>query len=194
MALSLVTAPAVEPITTAEAKAHLRVDSSDEDTRIGSLVTVAREYCEKVQQRAFVTQTWDLTLDEFPEDGKSCIQIPYPPLQSITSVTYLAADGASTAWDSANYVVDTKNQPGKIALAPDALWPTTESGRINAVTIRFVAGYGAAAAVPERVKQAIYLLVGHWYANRESVVNGTISTELVMVDALLGLDRVGGWF
>lgn len=191
MALTLTSAPATEPITTTEAKSHLRVDGTDEDTLIGALIVAAREFCETYQNRAYVTQTWTLTLDEFPTDGSTWIDIPLPPLQSVSSIVYLDAEGTSTTWGTSNYVVDTKSTPGRVALAPDKSWPTTQAGRINAVTITFVAGYGAASDVPDKVKQALYLLAGHWYANREAEVVGTVVGRIgFAVDALLGQDRV----
>lgn len=194
MALTQTVAPAEEPITTTEAKLHLRVDGSTEDALIGSLITAARAYCENYQRRAYVTQTWTMTLDGFPMDGRKWIDIPLPPLQSVTSITYLDSAGSEQTWASSNYTVGTKTLPGRVALAPNASWPTTQAGRIEAVTITFVAGYGGASAVPDRIKQAIYLLIGHWYANRESVVVGTISSALAQsVDALLGQDKVFGF-
>lgn len=191
MALTLSVAPAAEPVTTAEAKAHLRVDGADDDSYIAALVAAAREYCEGMQRRAYVTQTWTLTLDGFPAGGRTYIDIPLPPLQSVSSITYLDSTGDSQTWASSNYTVDAKGTPGRVALAPDAVWPTTQAGRINAVTITFVAGYGLAADVPESMKQAIYLLVGDWYGNREAQVVGTVTQRLSFsVGALLGLDRV----
>lgn len=189
MPANLVTPPASEPVTLDEAKDHLHVDGTDEDTYITTLITVARQQAERVEGRVYITQTWALTLDEFP-DG-DWITLPVCPLLTVEEVTYLDADGTEQTWASSNYVVDTKSTPGRLALAPDKEWPTTQSGRVNAVTITMSAGYGAASAVPKTAKQAVLLLIGHWFANREPVLIGSISKRLEdTADALLMTDRV----
>ena len=193
MALVLATAPSVEPVTTAEAKAHLRVDISDDDTLIGSLVTAARALVEQNTRRALVTQTWDLFADEWPE-GRAFV-LPMAPLQSVTGV-YYTPDGSSEAtFASANYVVDAKSEPGRVMLQSAASWPGDTLEEVNGVRVRFVAGYGLAAAVPEPLKMAIKLIVGHWYENREAVaVTGAIPKEMPMaVDYLLWPYRVYRW-
>lgn len=189
MPFALSSAPATEPVTTAELKSHLRVDSTDEDTLIASLGTAARQYVEEQTRRALVTQTWVLKLDEFPEsDGE--ILLPRPPLVSVSSVTYVDTAGSTQTLSSSVYSVDTTDTPGRITLAYDQTWPTVRDQR-NAITVTYVAGYGAASAVPDALKAAIKLLVGHWFTNREGVVTGTIATEIPMaVDALLAPYRV----
>lgn len=194
MALSLATAPSVEPMLKAEAKAYLRVDSAntDEDTLVDSLIIAARQQAETYTGRALITQTWDLVLDRFPS-GDRPIDVPLPPLQSVTSITYLDTNGTSQTLSSANYIVDTKNEPGRIALAVGESWPDTQADRINAVTVRFVAGYGAAAAVPEGIKTAMKLLIAHWFENREPVAAGVgfSSTPMPMsVEMLLWQHRI----
>lgn len=192
MGLSLVTAPSVEPITTTEAKLHLRVDHADEDALIGGLVTAAREWCEGFQGRAYVTQTWDYTLDSFP-GGDGRIEIPKPPLQSITSVSYVDADGATQTVSSSDYTVDTAGIVGSVVPAYGESWPTTRAIP-NAVTIRFVAGYGSAADVPETAKAAMKLMLGTYYMSREQAVIGTITAQLPMgVEPLLWMNRVVGF-
>ena len=138
--------------------------------------------------RALMTQTWDLFLDVFPAGSKS-IQIPLPPLQSVTSVKYINPDGNLITLDASKYIVDIAATPGLIHAAYGESWPDTRC-QSNAVTVRFVAGYGTAAAVPEPVKAALKLLVGHWYQNREPVNIGNITTPLPMtVDYLLSAYR-----
>lgn len=211
-----VTAPAEEPLTLAEAKAHLRVDASNEDDLIAALIVAARELAETRQRRALVTQTWDLTLDRWPygggyydrairqmgpgsplwlpNTGQLPIELPRPPLQSVTSIAYVDPEGNSQTLDPSAYVVST-GTPGRIAPAYGLTWPSIRN-QIDAVTIRYVAGYGAASAVPKATKQAILLLVGHLYENREAVaVNvGANILELPMgVEALLMADAFGSY-
>lgn len=188
--LRLVVPPAVEPVTLAEAKAHLRVDGNEEDALISSLITAAREYAETFQRRAYVTQTWELTLDEWPTGPE--IRLPRPPLQAVESITYRDQSGVEHVLDPATYIVDTRSEPGRVVLAPGRCWPSVALAPAGAITVRYVAGYGDTAdSVPVKVKQAILLLVGHWYANREAVVVGQTSKAVEFaVEALLWQDRV----
>lgn len=177
MPLVLQTAPTTEPVTTAEAKTHLRVTISDDDTYIGTLITVARRHVETITGRALINQTWDYFLDNFPSGDK--IVIPLPRLSSVTSVKYTDKDNVQTTFAASKYIVDTNNEPGQIVLAYGESWPTFTPRPINAVEIRFVAGYGSgAASVPEGIKQAMLLLIAHWYENREPINIGNIVTEI----------------
>jgi uncharacterized phiE125 gp8 family phage protein len=184
---------AKEPVSLAEAKAHLREDSTAADTTISALIVAARQYVEEHTGRALLTQTWSLVLDCFPTGGDQTIRLPRPPLVSVVSIVYVAGDGTSTTWGSANYRVDGSSEPARITLAYDATWPTARDVS-NAVTITYQAGYGAAAAVPDAIKQAMYLLIGHWYTSREAEVVGTVVGRLgFAVDALLAPYRVYGF-
>lgn len=193
--LAVATAPAVEPVTLAEAKAQLRVDISADDTYIAGLIAVARERCELVARRTFINTTYDLYLDWFPPSG--LIVLPRPPLSSVTGLWYTDQAGTETQFDSANYLVDAVGEPGQLMLRSTKAWPNVILADLNGVRVRFVAGYGAAAtAVPARYKQAILLLVGHWYENREATVVAqglTVQPLPMAVDDLLRIDR-GGWF
>lgn len=167
--LTLVTAPAVEPVTTQEAKLHLRVDQELENIYIDGLVKSAREFAEAFLNRALITQTWDLKTDSFPSSGE--IELPYAPLQSVTSVTYTDSAGDSQTWATSNYSVfapaGPKSQRGKIIRGYSLVYPITQAIQ-NAVTIRFVAGYGANGdSVPESIKQAIKVLVAEMYIRRD---------------------------
>ena len=184
MGLTLVTAPAVEPITLSTAKLHLRVDTADEDGLISSLLTAARQHVESYTHRALVTQTWDWKLDAFPSDGEPFV-LPLPPVISVTSITYLDTAGASQTWGASNYITDLPAgdyaSRARIAAGYGVAYPATYAV-INAVTVRFVAGYGAASTVPEAIKAAIKILVADWYATRETAPGVTVPTS---VDALL---------
>lgn len=190
MGLKLITVPAIEPVSLPEAKLHLRVDIDDDDTAIVGQIMAARRWAEKATWRAFNTQTWELTLDAFP--GVTWIQLPWPPLQSVTSVKYTVDAGTEYTYASSNYIVDVDNEPGKIVLKSTSTWPSDTLYPVNGVRIRFVAGYGDDAEdVPEHYRQAILLLLGHWYENREQVVvSGAVPKEVPLgVEALLGIDQ-----
>jgi uncharacterized phiE125 gp8 family phage protein len=163
MNLRLITAPAAEPVSVATAKTYLRVDGSDDDALITSLIKAAREKAEELTRRAFITQTWDMSFNEWPSDWR--LKVYRPPLQSITSVKYLDSDNVEHTWT--DYTVDIASEPGVIIL--ESL-PSASLRRSGAITVRFVAGYGAAGSnVPERINNAILALVAHWYENRESL-------------------------
>lgn len=192
MAYQLVTAPTVEPLTLAEVKRFLKVDFDEEDADIKGMITAAREFCETMlDDRALITQTWDWVMSEFP-DGDS-FKVPKAPLQSITSITYYDTANASQTFSSSNYttLLDAR-QGGRVHLVYGQSWPAVYS-RPNAVTIRFVAGYGAASAVPYSVKQAMRMLCHHWHYTRDPVLTtGAVSSKIAMsVEALLGNNAVG---
>lgn len=187
MALVLITAPTVEPVSLVEAKAHLRIDIDDDDVLISGLITAARSHLEGIARPklAMINQTWDYIADTWPS-GDTVELRPYP-LQSVTSIKYTTSAGVETTFSSASYQVDTYSQPGRLRLKSTASWPGTALREMNGLAIRFVAGYGAAgSAVPVQLRQAILLLVGHWYENREPVLTtGMMAAPLPMtVDAL----------
>lgn len=190
MALTLVTAPPAEPITLAEAKALPKVEDDAEDTLLAAIIVAARRWVEETCGRALVTQTWDFSMDGFPRG--SFIKLPRPPLVSVTSITYYDEDlSTSTVFASSKYQVDAAKTPGLIALKYGESWPTDSLRLSSGVVVRFVAGYGAAAAVPGDIKHAVKLLVSDMYAHRESEVTGTIVAKMgFAVDALLAPYRV----
>jgi uncharacterized phiE125 gp8 family phage protein len=187
MILTLVTAPAIEPITLQEAKDHMRVDHAYDDALIEPLITAAREMVESITRRALITQTWDYYLDTFP----NVLRLPMSPLQSISSITYTDVDGASQTLSSAVYVVDSDHEPGRVYEGYSQSWPSTQSIR-KAVKVRYVAGYGDAAVdVPMPIRQAMLLIIGHLYENREPYITGTtISKSPMAAESLLGPYRV----
>lgn len=175
--------PATEPLTLAEAKLHCRVDGTDEDSLIESLIVAARAHCEAVTHRQFVTATYEMTLDAFPDAD---IALPCPPLRSVTGITYVDGSGVTRTVSTSVYNVDTVREPGRVTLAYGETWPTTRL-EPNAVRVTFAAGYGEPASVPPGIVAAMKLIVGHLYMNREAVNVGNIVNELPMaVDALLG--------
>jgi uncharacterized phiE125 gp8 family phage protein len=166
--------------------------TSAEDTLISSLITTAREHVENVLRRALITQTWEMWLDYFPEGD---LEIPLPPLASITSIKYYDTANAEATFAAANYFVDTKSNPGRVVLSYGTAWPSVSLRQINGVCITFVAGYGAAAAIPQAIKQAMLLLIAYWYDQREAVLTtGAMPKEVPLaVDALLMPHRVFGF-
>lgn len=180
-------APAVEPMTTAEAKLHLRVDHADEDAYIDALVAAARMQFELITRRALVNTTFELKLDAFPTE----IRPPRSPLSSVSSITYVDTDGATQTLATSVYSVDTDTEPGRISLAFNQSWPSIRQQN-NAVTVTFVAGYGAAATnVPAAVVLPVKLLLAHYYEFRAPVIAGTTAVKIPLhIESLIGIHRV----
>lgn len=187
MALKRTVEPTTEPVSLDEAKSQCRVDTSDDDIFITGLIAAARDYVEKTARRAFITQTWRLSLDEWPCGDE--IELPKPPLVSVSSIIYKDTVGAQTTLSSSTYIVDTDSEPGRVKLAYGESWPSDTLYPANPIQITYVAGYGVAAAVPQWAKQAIKLLIGHWYENREETIAATIKNIPLGVDSLIWLNR-----
>lgn len=183
----LVTGPTAEPVTLAEAKAHLRIEHALDDAYITSLIKAARYHAEDYCWRAFMRQTWEVILDGFPDSG--VLELPRGQLNSITSVTYLDADGVEQTLPTTEYVADTFSERGRVRLGYSKSWPTWR-GQWDAVRVRYEVG-GDAAGVPAPVKQAVLLLVSQMYENRTPDVVGTIVTPLTFaIESLLGPYRL----
>lgn len=192
--LTLVTAPTVEPLTLPEAKRQCQLaDSvSVHDGMLLSLITAARSFCEQVTNRQLCTATRKLILDCFPCSLEP-ILLPFAPLQSVSSIAYLDAAGDTQTWSSSEYRVSTATEPGRIMPAFGETYPTTRN-TTDAVTVQYVCGYGLAVAVPMPLKQAMLLLIGHWFANREAAAAGSMSEVPMAVESLLNAYKIGDEF
>lgn len=189
MALVLNTAATTEPVSLTEARLHLRVDANEDSVLIESLIKAATNQAQIFTHRQFINATWKLILDGFPTE----IVVPRPPLSSVTSIQYVDTAGATQTLATAGYQVDTDTEPGRIREAYGQQWPSTRD-EMGAVTVTYVAGYGATAtSVPEDIKAAIKLLVAHWYENREPVVVGSTAVLLPLTVEALLMQRRAWW-
>jgi uncharacterized phiE125 gp8 family phage protein len=192
-------APTVEPIDLAKAKAHLRVDITDDDPLIEDIIGTARDYCEGMTGVSMLTQTWQLYLDRFPLGDRpeywpwsaqpGAILLPRYPVQAVTSIVYTDSTGAPTTVAPTDYALDTVSTIPRIVPASNKSWPGSSFAPLNAVQVTFTAGYLNIAALPPKARQAMYLLIGLYYANREDIVIGTRLVAITVpkaVDALLG--------
>ena len=193
------TSPAVEPVTVAEAKAHLRVDVSDDDTYIGTLITAGREWCEQYLDRTLVHTQWVMRFDSFPPDGTQDIELPRPPMSmagttTAVSLTFTSETGGTQAYSTNSFRVDRNATPGAVKTLYGQTWPPHLMDD-NAVSVTWWAGYGSAgSSVPAAVRHAILMLVGHWYENRSTVLVGSISKQLEFaVESLLSSHRWGSY-
>ena len=166
MSWQITTEPATEPITLVEAKAHLRVDFSDEDDYIDTLIVSARRYCEAYCNRVFITQTWRQNLSEWVNP----IQLKVNPVISVTSLKYYDTNEAQqTITDNTNnYQKDLNSDVARIYDGLVNTFPAIGSS-INPIEIITVCGYGAASDVPDDIKHAIKFMVSYFYENREGV-------------------------
>lgn len=172
-----------EPVSLEEATQHLRVTEADDDSYILALINGATAYVETFTNRALINRTYQITFDGgFP----NWFELPKPLLVSASSINYIDTDGISQLLAPSVYTVDTNSMPGRIVLAFSQSWPSTRD-IINNITIVFVAGYGEDTDdIPMPIKQAMLLLIGHWFENRSAVVIGITSKNLeITVQSLL---------
>lgn len=188
MGLKLFTPPASEPITLAELKAQCRVDTTDEDTLLGLLIQAARAKAENYIGGSLITQTWEQTLDAFPEAE---VELLRPPVTAITSVTYVDALGVTQTLSNTLYTLDASTFPGWLLPAFDTPWPDTRD-QANAVTIRYASGYANAAAIPGDVRAWLLMTAAFLYTQREVMVLGGKVAEIPsrFIDSLLDPYRV----
>jgi uncharacterized phiE125 gp8 family phage protein len=190
--IAIKTPPTLEPLTRAEAKNYLRIDSTDDDTLIDGFIKSARQYCEKFQNRIYIETVLTFSLNRIPGMSEE-IQLPYLPLVSVDSIT-IKQKGTDLDVEIDSDMYDVDLESGKIVFNSDFdveydsdLMPT-----YNCLVIEFTAGYGDAAAdVPETVKQAMLLILDHWNSHRAAVTEGNKMTEVPLTaDALLQQDRI----
>lgn len=181
----LITAPAVEPVLKDDLpKDQIRVSGTDEDDLIDSYIKSARRIAEKTQNRALITQTWEMYLDAFNDEE---ILIEKCPVSGITSVKYFDTDNSEQTIDAGNYELDSVSEPARLRPTSGNSWPSTYD-KYNAVTIRFTAGYGTAGSdVPEETIDAILMIVAHFYENRGDEGHRALPRT---VNDLLELNRI----
>lgn len=223
MALTQTVAPATEPITLTDVKAHLRLDISDDDTLINGLIQAARAYAEFYTDRQFVTATFQQTFDGFPDEIRTglpssgfasgtwmnpsglrmpatlaipTLRLRKAPCKSITSIEYIDVSQmgtnppAYTTLATSRYLTDLSTEPARLTPAYGNVWPVTLDVT-NSVRVTFTAGYGTASDVPQPIKQAMYMLIAHWYENREASTMGPQNGPVAFaVDALLWSYRI----
>lgn len=217
MRLTLVTSPSVEPVSLSLAKQHCRVEITDDDAYITSLITAARVLCEQRSHLAFVNQTWDAFLDTWDDDKSpytdqvtgffwssnqtgstlytdtyrhNQILLPRGPVSSVTWVKYYDPTATQQTWSSSNYVVSTGN-PGRIGPVENVFFPPIAMQN-DSINVRYVVGYGPdGTTTPQPAIWAILMTIAHLYKNRVAIAD--VSGDLVPlgVDDLLSCLGVG---
>lgn len=205
--LSVLTPPAVEPVSEAEAMAHLRLGSEEELGLLHGHIRAARQMVEAWTQQALITQSWRLFLDSWEEGAQSVsgmawwdgtrqgavngsmarfIEIPKPPLRTIDLVALLNDADQQTTWAAANYFADAASMPGRLVLRSAASTPIPQRAA-NGLQISFTCGYGdSAGSVPAPLRQAVLMLTAHLFEHRELLHRAAdVAVALVGVRALL---------
>jgi uncharacterized phiE125 gp8 family phage protein len=169
MSSILLDGPAVEPVSLAEAKAHLRVEHGDDDDTIAALIAGARVHVEAQTRRALITQTWRLSRDAWPASGR--IAVLPAPLRGLVAARVYKPDGTTQAIGAEAFATDTTSAPAVLAFANGAL---PAPGRVvGGIELDVEAGYGDAPEdVPQPLRQAILVLVAYWYENRGLIAAG----------------------
>tara|TARA_Y100000310_G_C20602210_1_gene773649 strand:- start:111 stop:680 length:570 start_codon:yes stop_codon:yes gene_type:complete len=186
MGLTLSTAPTEPVVSVGEVRQHSRISTQSDDNWIQSRISAATNWAQLYTNRQFVSGTYTWNVDTFP----SVFEVPFPPLSSVTSIKYYDTTETQQTLAASQYTVITDREPGEIHEAFNVTWPSTQDIP-NAVEVIYVAGYGAAASVPDEFKEVVCLIVGHWYENREAGLIGTVSKQLELtVDDILGMERV----
>lgn len=179
--LKLVTKATEEPLSLEEVRAHLRLTDAADDPYLEQLIGATRRTVEQAYGMVFVSQTWQLALDEAPASRE--LELKPSPLVSVGSITSYDEDGAATVMNASTYLVDTFRVPGRVVLKRDAVWPSALR-EANGIVIEFVAGLGATAnAIDWDAKMGLLAIVAALYEERLPVYE--VSGERV---ALLGGD------
>ena len=192
MELKVITPPAAEPLSTAEAKLHLRVDHTSDDTLISALIVAAREHVENYLVGSLVEQTRVVYLSAWPY---SPFRLPYGPVQEIESVKYTDSDGVENTVRTDIYYL---SPGGELCLEPFESWPTARLRGPGAIEITYTTGYEPVvtvipgeggdpdteetdydANIPQAIKQAMLLLIGEWYEQREAAADTKYAIQTI---------------
>ena len=203
MSLVLTAAPAVEPVSLADARAHLRVDGTAEDAFISSLIITSRLHIEAALGLALINQSWTWTIDawpgvagvEFPvwslspldrisrRDFDVGVALPMRPVRTIDQIRIKAADGTPTVLAPQRYVLDGTSHPARLLPTLQAL--PNPGQPVQGIQIDFTAGFSAAASdVPAPIRLALQMLVAHWFENREPVLSGERAAAIRIPDTV----------
>ena len=184
MSLVMTSGPALEPVSLAEAKAHLRVDGTAEDALIQSLIVTSRLHVEAALGLALITQSWSYFLDRWPKSAR--LVLPLRPVAAVSHVRVWNEEGVAETLSPSLFLLDGHGMPPRLVAIAGS--PPLSPGRVvNGIEVAFTAGFGAAPGdVPATIRHALLLLVAHWYENREPVEIGAgVNAVPAMVSDLL---------
>lgn len=178
MTARLVTPPAAPAVALDAARTAARIDGTDADTEIAQAVRTYTADAEHTTGRAFITQTWSLTLATFPPTVGAAVALPKAPLASVEHINYYDQDNVLRTLDPSAYLVDLATEPGLVAPTPGTSWPAT-AVRSNAVEIQYTCGYGANdSSVPDPIKGYILAKVQEQFQAAGSVSSSALERLL----------------
>ncbi len=188
MGLVQLSGPGAEPLSLEEVKAYLRIDGANEDSLLQSLILTSRLHIEVALGLAMMSQSWKLVLDDWPQKG--VVELPIAPVKQISDVRIVGQDGSPQSLDGSDYDVDTSGRPARL-FKRRGTWPAPGRKR-GGIDVDIGAGFGETASeVPEPMRQALLLLVAHWYEHRDPIEIGAPSTAVpAAVSRLLNPYRV----
>ena len=191
--LSIVTPPAVSPVTVKDCKLQLRIDDTYDDEYLQILIDAATEYVGGrdgvLGNKLLINQTWDYSTEKPESNGK--LWLPFSPVSSIVSISYYDGDEVLQTAELTDFNLFSDEDFAYIEPKTSKVWPTIYS-RPDGITIQFVAGFGAAASdIPRNITQAILLIVAHWYENRTAVSSATAKELPMSAEALINMSRKG---
>ncbi|MCE3262621.1 MAG: hypothetical protein K0R43_1700 [Pseudoduganella sp.] len=183
MTTRLITPPATPALSLADAKDALKIDTSDQDAQVEAWVAGITAHAEHLTGRAFVTQTWRVTLDAFPD----AIELAHPPISAVSSVKFIDTNGVLQTLDPQDYVLDKESEPGYVVPAPEKSWPSTAS-QINAVKVEYTCGYGVDTDIPESIRLYLIAKLREQYDPAIKADKGTVQSSFL--DRLLDRETV----
>lgn len=191
MGLTVVTGPATEPVGLTEAREHLGLPSTEtgHDGKLQRMIEMGRRTVEKYTRRSLINQTLKLTMSRFPESNQP-IELPRPPLSSVTSVAYIDYAGTSqTLVAGTDYQTVLDSSPGRITPEVNEVWPTVETSREEAVTVTYVAGYGPDRDdVPDDLRGVVLELVAFWFSHRGDFGGNTSFSQQIPLHLRWSMD------
>ena len=190
MMLEPLTAPAAEPVSLSEMRAHLRLDTLEEDAPLADAIVAARAFVEARTARALIDQVFRLTLDAWPDDG--VLRLPRGPVSSVTSVAVRDAEGTAQPLVPADWMLEARAHPARLWAAPGKIWPQPGQ-RFSGIEVTFVAGYGPEPDdVPAPLRQAVRLLAAWFFEQRvvDAPISGPVGEIVAALIAPFRLPRV----
>jgi uncharacterized phiE125 gp8 family phage protein len=179
--------PAVEPITLAEMRAYLRLDSDAEDALVAGLVAAARIAVESATRLALIAQNWRVLVEHWPADG--AVSLPLAPVLSVEAVRLVPHSGAVVLVDATSYRLDTACDPARLLVHLSAVQPPAG----DRIEIDITAGFGSGPeSVPEPLRLAIRRLASRWFENRgdTSIPPGPLDPDIAALLAPFARPRL----
>ena len=169
----VITAATTYPVSLTEAKSHLKVDTTADDTYIESIIKAATQLSEEYTNRFFI----DTVIEQYASSFAELETLFKSKVSVISFVKYYDSNNTLQTLSDTIYDAQVRYEPAQIQLADGQSYPAFTK-RNDAVEVKYTVGYGAASDVPEIIKQAILLTIGNFYSNRESVIVGRMVSEL----------------